>query len=160
MANNVYKRNAVLNAMVQKLREVEIGISFTMKHRFITRDPMGVENIGKLKPGESGVGIYDIDEEKTRNFGYTDATMTVVVEFYYMPKLGQTKSELLNVLLAEVIKALVTDQSLFNTSIKITDVSNNLDIDGIYDKIINGSITFHVTYRHALFDPTSNTINK
>jgi hypothetical protein len=77
--------------------------------------------------------------------GATNATMTVIVEFYYKPKLDDIKSEMLNVLLAEITKVLMLDQTISGTAINIEDISNNVDIDGIYDKIINGSITFHVT---------------
>ncbi len=76
-----------------------------------------------------------------------------------MTKTNQPKAEILNTLLSELTKALCEDQTTSNTTLKIEDVSNSIDIDGIYDKIINGSITFQVTYRHGLFDPTSNTLN-
>jgi hypothetical protein len=150
-----YRRNEVLEAMVEKIKAVQKGDDYNFSHRFVTRDPMGNENVGKLNYGESCVGIYDVAEEKQRNFGSTNATLTVIVEFYYKPFVnGDSKSEKLNLLLAEITKALMVDQTLDNTSLKLEDVENNLDIDGIYDKIVNGSITFKVIYRHGLFDPT------
>lgn len=151
-----YRRNDVIEAMVDKIRNIEANTpsGYSMSYRFVTRDPIGHENIGKLSPGQAMVGIYDISEEKERNFGSTNSTITVIVEFYYMPKVGQSKSEKLNIILAELTKALMEDQSLNNTALKLEDVANSIDIDGIYDKIVNGSITFQVIYRHGLFDPT------
>ena len=149
-----YRRNDVVEAMVTTLQEVRSGSGYLMDYRIVTREPMTLDNISKLKPGETFVGVYDTSEEKERIFGATNATLTVIVEFYYMPKMGQSKAEKLNILLAEITKALVTDQTLSNTSFKIEDMANHIDIDGIYDKLINGSVTFHVTYRHGLFDPT------
>lgn len=151
-----YRRNEVINAMVAKLEAVTVGVDYSMAYRFITRDPIGTENIGKLNLGEIAVGVYDTAEEKERLFGATNATVTVIVEFYYKPKSVDGKSSILNIILAEVTKALMVDQTVSNTALRLEDVSNNIDIDGIYDKIINGSITFQVMYRHGLFDPTKN----
>jgi hypothetical protein len=156
-----YRRNDVLEAIVTKVTDIKLGdtVDFTFPYRFVTRDPIGHENIGKMVPGQAAVGVYDTAEEKFRNFGSTNAILTVVLEFYYMPKTGQGKSEKLNMILAELTKAICADQSLNGTALTVQDVSNNLDIDGIYDKIVNGSITFQVTYRHGLFDPTSTHCN-
>lgn len=153
-ANMSYRRDDVLEAMVAILSNVDVGSEYNYKYRFITRDPMGTENIGKLAGGEVCVGVYDTAEEKHRLLGATNAILTVVVEFYYVPKFGESKSQALNILLAEITKALMLDQTVSGTAIMIEDTSNHLDIDGIYDKIVNGSITFHVTYRHGTFDPT------
>lgn len=149
-----YRRNEVIDAMVAKLEAVIAGLDYTYTYRFVTRDPIGTENIGKLNLGEVAVGVYDTAEEKDRLFGATNATVTVIVEFYYKPKPSEGKSSSLNIILAEITKALMVDQTLSNTALRLEDVSNNIDIDGIYDKIINGSITFQVMYRHGLFDPT------
>lgn len=149
-----YRRDDVVEAMVAKLKAVTVGPEYTMQHRFVTRDPIGHENVDKLGFQESLVGVYDINEEKERSMNFTNARLTVVVEFYYKPKVGESKAKALNILLAEITKALMLDQTINNTAIIIEDVSNNIDIDGIYDKIINGSITFQVLYRHGRYDPT------
>lgn len=150
----IYRRNEVVKAMVNKIDAIEAGGSYSIGYRFVTRNPISLEHVGKLNIGEACAGVYDISEEKVRNFGSTNATLTIVVEFYYRARTNDDKSEKLNMMLADITKALMVDQTLDNTSLKLEDVANNIDIDGIYDKIINGSITFHVTYRHGLFDPT------
>lgn len=149
-----YRRNDVVIAMANKINSIEAGGEYAMSYRFVTRNPISYEHVAKLNVGEACVGVYDISEEKVRNFGSTNSTLTVVIEFYYRPRTNDDKSEKLNIILAELTKALMIDQTLNDTSLKLEDVANNIDIDGIYDKIINGSITFHVTYRHGLFDPT------
>lgn len=155
-----FARINVMQAMRDKISALQTGVDdYLFGYRFVTSDPLGAETIGKLTTGQAGVGVYDTHEEKHRVMGFTNATLTVVVEFYYMPKVGQSKSDKLNQILAELTKALTADQSLSGTSLKIEDVANSIDIDGIYDRIVNGSITFHVTYRHGLFDPTSTYLN-
>lgn len=149
-----YRRNKVVEAMVDKLKAITIGVDYSKQYRNVTRNPIGHENIDKLNFQETLVGVYDIGEEKTRSMNFTNATLTVVIEFYYKPKVGEDKSKALNILLAEITKALMLDQTLNNTSIMVEDTANNIDIDGIYDKIINGSITFQVLYRHGRYDPT------
>lgn len=149
-----YRRNEVVDAMVTAIETIAVGSEYSIAYRKVTRDPIANEHVDKLTGGEVMAGVYDIGEEKERNFGSTTANLTVVVEFYYKSKIGEGKSSRLNIILAELTKALTADQSLDGTSLMITDVSNNIDIDGIYDKIINGSITFHVKYRHGNFDPT------
>lgn len=151
---NEYRRNAVVEAMVNKLKNVTVGSDYTKAYREVTRNPIGHENVDKINFQETLVGVYDINEEKTRSMSYTNASLTVVVEFYYKPKIGEDKSKALNILLAEITKALMVDQTLNSNSIMVEDTSNNIDIDGIYDKIINGSITFQVLYRHGRYDPT------
>ena len=149
-----YRRDLVVEAICNKVKAIVVDSDYTLQYRFVTRDPMGIENVGKLKPGEAGVGVYDINEDKQRQFGLTTSTLTVVIEFYYSHKIGEVRSQKLNKILAELTRAITMDQTLNNTAIQVEDVSNNIDIDGIYDKIINGSITFHVKYRHGIFDPT------
>jgi hypothetical protein len=154
-----YARVNVMQAIRDKVSAITPGVDYAFGYRFVTSDPLGAENIGKLSVGQAGVGVYDTHEEKRRLMGFTNATLTVVVEFYYLPKVGQAKADMLNQILAELTKALTADQTLNGTALMIEDVSNSIDIDGIYDRIINGSITFHVTYRHGLFDPTSTYLN-
>jgi hypothetical protein len=149
-----YRRDNVVEAIVDKIEAITVDGDYTFSYRFVTRDPMGIENIGKLRTGEACVGVYDINEEKIRNLGATTSTLTVILEFYYFPKIGETKAAVLNRILAELIRAITLDHTLNNTALTIEDVANNIDIDGIYDKIINGSITFHVKYRHGIYDPT------
>jgi hypothetical protein len=149
-----YRRDLVVEAIVDKIQAITLDGDYTHIYRYVTRDPMGSDNIAKLRPGESCVGVYDINEEKLRQFGVTTATLTVIIEFYYMHKIGESKAQVLNRMLAELIRAITMDHTLNNTAINVEDIANNIDIDGIYDKIINGSITFHVKYRHGIYDPT------
>lgn len=148
------RRNELTDHIVNTIKEVTEGTEFTQEYRFVTRDPIDIGLCNKLAFGECAVGVYDTDEQKERGFGYTNSTLTVVVEFYYRPKVGQTKAAELNRILAELIKAVLSDYTQGGLALNSQDVSNDIDIDGIYDKIINGSITFEVMYRHGTFDPT------
>lgn len=151
----MYRRDEIANYIVERINTIEKDIdSYTQSYREVTRDPIDVSLCGKLNPGEAVVGVYDTTEEKTREFGSTRSNLTVIVEFYYRPKIGATKASELNRLLAELTRRVMTDYSQGGLALNTIELANDLDIDGIYDKIINGSITFEVTYRHGTFDPT------
>lgn len=150
------RRNDIAEYIKDSIASIVTGApdNYTQTYREVTRDPIDNSIVAKLQPGEACVGVYDTEEEKTRNFNSTNSKLTVVVEFYYKPKIGQTKAEELNRILAELTKRVAVDYSQGGLALNTEEVGNDLDIDGIYDKIINGSITFEVTYRHGLFDPT------
>lgn len=151
----MYRRNEIADNIVTNLETIEAGVDdYTISFRFVTRDPVDISLCNKLAPGEILAGVYDTDEEKSREFGSTRSHLKVVVEFYYRPKVGQSKASELNRILAETTKRVMLDYQQNGLALNTEEVSNDLDIDGIYDKIINGSITFEVTYRHGTFDPT------
>lgn len=149
------RRNELANYIVNRIETIVKDVDdYTQAYRFVTRDPVDIATVSKLSPGEAMVGVYDIGEEKQREFGSTRSVLTVIVEFYYKPKVGQMKAGELNRLLAELTKRVMTDYQQGGLALNTEEAGNELDIDGIYDKIINGSITFEVTYRHGTFDPT------
>lgn len=149
------RRDEIVNYIVDKVKATEKDVDgYTQSYRQVTRDPIDIELCQKLAPGEASVGVYDISEDKVRGFGFTNSTLTIVVEFYFRPKVGQTKASELNRILAELTKRVMSDYTQGGLALNTEEASNDLDIDGIYDKIINGSITFEVMYRHGTFDPT------
>lgn len=148
------RRNDLVNYIVEAIAGIEVDTDYTQSYRQVTRDPIDIAICSKLQPGDACVGVYDIAEEKKREFGSTRAFLTIVVEFFYKPKIGQTKSEELNRILVELTKLIMVDNNQGGLALLTEEVANHLDIDGVYDKIINGSITFEVIYRHGLFDPT------
>jgi len=151
----VSRRNELANYIVESINTIEADVDdYTQGYRFVIRDPVDNLVIQKLAPGEAMAGVYDTGEEKNREFGSTRSKLTIVVEFYYRPKIGASKADELNRLLAELTKRVMIDYTQGGLALNTEEVGNDLDIDGIYDKIINGSITFEVTYRHGTFDPT------
>lgn len=153
----MYRRNELVDYIVNRIKTIPLGDIddvYTHQYRDVIRDPIDLAQIQKLQVGEAMVGVYDTSEEKKREFGSTRATLTIVVEFYYRPKVNQSKAEYLNRILAELTKRVMTDYSQGSLALNTEEVGNDIDIDGIYDRIVNGSITFEVTYRHGTFDPT------
>jgi hypothetical protein len=67
--------------------------------------------------------------------------------------MGETKATALNRCLSNLQKLFLSDLSQGGYAINTQEVSNEIDIDGIYDKIVNGSIRLTVTYRHGFYDP-------
>jgi hypothetical protein len=148
-------RNQIVDYLVEKIQNITVDCStYTQDYRVVTRDPISDEHFRSFMPGEALVGVYDTAEEKTRYMSLTHCHLTIVLEFYYRPKIGQNASEELNRIMSELQYNVIHDYVQGGHAINTEEEGNQIDIDGIYDKIINGSITFRVTYRHALFDPT------
>jgi hypothetical protein len=148
-------RNTLVDYIVDKISAMNTP-DYTQGYRDVTRDPISQEHITKLAPGEACVGVYDIDEEKHISFSNSTCQLQLVLEFYYKPKVGQSKSRELNRLMGDLEACMRIDYGQGGNAINTIVLSNSIDIDGIYDKIINGSIKFEVTYRHGVYDPRIN----
>lgn len=141
--------------MVNNIKAIVAGVDgYTQSYRYVLRDAIDCDVQHKLEYGEAAVGVYEISEDKKRLFNLTECTLHIVIEFYYKPKIGQSHSAELNRILAELQKAMLEDYGQGGHALNTEETGNQIDIDGIYAKIINGSINFDVMYRHAMFDPT------
>lgn len=151
-ADKQTKRDALVEYIVEKIKAMSVP-EYTQGYRVVTRDPIAHEHGTKIQPGEAIIGVYDVGEEKTIMSSATNCQLEVVLEFYYKPKLGSSKSSDLNRLMGDLQYCMRKDYNQGGYAINTTEVSNNIDIDGIFDKIINGSIKFEVQYRHGVFNP-------
>ena len=146
-------RDNLVNSMVARVQSIEVGVDYDQAFRIVTRDPIANEHLANLKPGEAVAGVYEVGEEKTRLFNQTECNLHIVLEFYYKTKMGENKASALNRCMAVLEKLVLSDISQGGYAINTQEVSNEIDIDGIYDKIVNGSIRLTVTYRHGFYDP-------
>lgn len=146
-------RENLVNSMITRVQSISIGTDYDQDFRRVTRDPIANEHLSDLKAGEAVAGIYEIGEDKTRLFNQTECNLHIVVEFYYKSKMGEVKATALNRCMSNLQKLFLSDLSQGGYAINTQEVSNEIDIDGIYDKIVNGSIRLTVTYRHGFYDP-------
>lgn len=146
------KRDALVEYIVAKIAAMDT-VEYSQGYRVVTRDPISHDHGTKLQPGEAMVGVYDVGEEKTVLSSVTNCQLEVIIEFYYKPKLGSVKASDLNRLMGDLIYCMRRDYTQGGHAINTTELSNSIDIDGIFDKIINGSIKFEVQYRHGVFNP-------
>jgi hypothetical protein len=150
-------REAIIEYLVSTYTAIQSGVNnYTQSYRFVTRDPITQDQVERLGTNEAMVGVYELAESKTRLFNLSECKLTIMIEFYYRPNEFTSTSAASNLdrLMTELEKATLTDYTLGSKAINTEPMSNQIDIDGIYDKIVNGSITFEVTYRTAMFDPT------
>lgn len=145
-------RNTLVEYIVAKIQAMDDS-TYTQSYRIVTRDPISQEHLTKLQAGEAVVGVYEGDEDKEYLFSHTNVKLEIIIEFYYKPKLSEVKATELNRILADLIKVMRVDYSQGGNAVRTDEISNNIDIDGIYDKIVNGSIKFEVLYRHGVYDP-------
>lgn len=150
------RRNRVVDNLIATLKAAN-GNKY--EYRVVTRDPICEATVTKARPGEVLLGVYEINESKDYSFGYTTAMLEVIIEFYYKVKAEDNQEKqvtyVLNEILAQIIKDVMTDRQRGGEALNTEEVSNSLDIDGIYDKLVNGSATFTITYRHRISDPTT-----
>lgn len=155
-------RNDILDNIVERFDNIDVVLpTNTQKYKFVTREPMCEGMINALRPGEAAISLFEGEETNIQNnISTTTKDLTIVVELYYKTRPSDRDwktrkiSEKLNNLLAEVIKIVLSDRQCGNKSLNIYEVSNTLDVEGIYDDTVGLTATFSVHYRHALVDPT------
>lgn len=155
-------RNDIVNNIADRYLNIStLFPSLTYQYRFVTREPMCEGMIGSLRQGELALSIREDDEIKgPQQLSSTVANLSLTVEVYYKTTSSDRDwktrniSNKLNVMLAEVIKIMLSDRQCGNNALNIYEISNRLDIDGIYDDTVGLEATFSVQYRHAITDPT------
>jgi hypothetical protein len=117
--------------------------------------------IKTLRPGEAAITVMEGTESKSQiTLSSTTAELPVTIEVYYKTRSEdrdwktRNLSSKLNNILADVIKLMLSDRQSANNSLNIYEISNTLDIDGIYDDTVGLEATFLVQYRHKVTDPT------
>lgn len=155
-------RNDILNNIANRFTSISTNFpTVTQQYRYVTREPMCDGMIKNLRPGEAALVIMEGTETKTPiSLSSTTAELPMTIEVYYkttnQDRDWKTRnlSSKLNTILAEVIKIVLSDRQSGNNSLNIYEISNTLDVDGIYDDTVGLETTFLVQYRHRVTDPT------
>lgn len=155
-------RNDILNNIAERFEQAQSLFPLvTQGYRYVTREPMCEGMIKNLRPGESALVIMEGTETKTQlSLSSTNAELPMTIEVYYKTTTQdrdwktRNLSGKLNTILAEVIKIVLSDRQCGNNSLNVYEISNTLDVDGIYDDTVGLETTFLVQYRHRVTDPT------
>ena len=149
-------RNDILNNLVDRITDIPV-----IKHRYVTREPMCDGMINALQAGESAVVVTEGEEfADTQNFSATTKSLQVTVELYYKTKKSEQDwktralSTKLNEMLADTIKIIMSDRQCAQNALNTYEVSNTIDVDGIYDNCVGLTVTIEIQYRHKPDDPT------
>jgi len=113
------------------------------------------EDIGKLVAGKANaLGIYDTEETKTVRSNYvTECLLRVVFEFHLRIAPADRPSKQLGILLTDLERKVLEDQTLGGKAIDVVLLSNDKDIDGPYDRQVQGALFVNIRYRHKTTDP-------
>lgn len=128
----------------------------------VTREPLCEGDISKLRYGEAIMYVIEGEESKTKQFSATAASLEIIVEVYYKPTLAEKDKNFprisykMNEILAEVIKTVMENKQFNATALNTVEISNRIDIDGLYSETVNLEAIFLVTYRHGVKDPSVN----
>jgi|GEM_PF-4705010 len=101
------------------------------------------------------VGVYDVGEEKTAEIGRYRSILSVRIEFFYRPNIGDEPSTELNRLLLDIQRVMRVDHTCGGLTYNVLEVENELDISGPADRLVAGIIEYRVDYKHLLDDPRS-----
>lgn len=112
------------------------------------------ETIEKLAVGKLAMlGVYDGPERVDEKFPLTHKVMRVTLEFHIRIDSGQTASARLNEVLGDIQRHLYRDRTLGGLVVDMREVENTLDIEYLYDKVVQGALFLDVSYRHKTGDP-------
>jgi hypothetical protein len=118
----------------------------------VTREPL---NAVRVKQNEASIGVYDIKEKKSARTGCTYADLTILFEFFYRRKLGDTPGTELATLVSAIEREVCADQNFGGLTLDVNLVASELDLETVTDKLASGVATFVATYRHKTGDPFS-----
>ncbi len=155
-------RNIICDNIINRFVKPTIDYPWSSQdYKYSTREPMCQGMIDSLRPGEAAIVLHEGTESVSyKQLSCTTKELPVTLELYYKTRPSERHWETrkisgkLNSLLGEVLKIVLSDPQCENNALKIDEISNTLDVDGIYDDTIGFEATFLVQYRHAIADPT------
>lgn len=155
-------RNDIIDNIADRFTNISsLFPTVTQQYRYVTREPMCEGMIKALRPGEAALVLMEGTETKTQiSLSSTNAELPLSIEVYYkttnQDRDWKTRnlSAKLNTILAEIVKIVLSDRQCGNNSLNVYEISNTLDVDGIYDDTVGLETTFLVQYRHRVTDPT------
>lgn len=115
----------------------------------VTRTPIPAN----LDGFNAAIGIFDPSEVKRAQMGHNVCLLTVITEFSEKARLGEDAATRLNLLLADVQSTMRADIYCGGLTLNIEEVRNEIDVEGVASKMLNGMVEWTVTYRHRASDP-------
>lgn len=150
-------RNRIMEHLKERFEGIEAGIDdYTVTWNTIARRPLSdIE----MQTGDA-LALIDRGEAKSEEIGYMRSVMEVLTEFWIRVDFEEDPSVRLNEVLGEVqrtmrsdINSTVTTVPLCQLTINITEVRNELDVEGPGDNLVGGVVAWEVVYRHQSNDP-------
>ncbi len=154
MADSI--REQIMDSLVTRFNAVTDGIDeHEVTWNMVSRFPL---NASQIKEGNV-LFVMDSEESKIPEINFMRCSLTVITEFWYRVKVGDNAATEGNRLLAEVQKTMrqdiyTKDIDSSGLTLNIVELRNEIDVDSISDRLINGIVYWQVQYRHAINNPT------
>ncbi len=159
------RRERIMVEVCRRLRTMEKGAPASDPYDttlgVVTR---GAPLEGLHKTVQCAAAVIDADEVKTPKINQMDSAIRVVIEFFVWVESGDTPSTASNRVMADIQRRLREDLKLTEPddgrpledrelSNNVTEINNQLFIDGISDTQVTGAVTWNITYKHDINDP-------
>lgn len=152
MAGTVPVRERIMQTLTTKMENMQAIVGSGVLWDVVTREPL---NARRVKQNEASVGLYDVRERKSAKVGVTMCELTIMVEFFYRLKLGDTPGSELSTLVSAIEREVCIDQNFGGLTLDVNLTGSELDLETVTDKLASGVATFVAVYRHKTGDPFS-----
>lgn len=146
-------RDRILEHLKGRFEAIQQGVDEhvltwnTVERRVLTATEQQVGN---------ALAILSPAETKEEEVGYMRATLTVVTEFWVRSFLGEGLDAQATIILSEVYRTMREDiyctvvpgDPNTQLTLNITEVRNEIDVEGVADGTIGGIIEWSILYRH------------
>jgi hypothetical protein len=144
-------REQILVHLMERFKQVVKNIDgHSVTWSSVYRSPIPSSEITR----NSVISIIEEGETKRPRISVMDCDLTISTEFWYKMKLGDVPSMEANRLLSDIQLTMRSDISCNNLAYNLVEISNSIDIDSMTDRLINGVITWVISYRHNVDNPT------
>lgn len=146
-------RERILRQIKAELENM--GTDYPFEWSYVTRADLDTREYGKART----IAILDTAETKTPRIGHTEASLTVILQWTGTLDRGDDPSAKANEVLGAVYRrlrenwTLVEDGTGIQLALDLNEQSNTLDIADARDRMIGGTNTIQVVYRHSRDDP-------
>lgn len=143
-------RQQIINHLCERFRNISAGEDdYRIGWDVVSTVPLSKE---ETRQGFA-IGIYDTSENNQDEIGYQQKIMNVVFEFHADTLEGISGDKYARLLLAEIERAIGSDIQMGGLAVDAQEQGNELDVEGVNDKVVSGVVIYQVRYRHVVGDP-------
>jgi hypothetical protein len=149
-------RERIMQSLVKRFEDMVAGINdYSTTWTMVSRVPL---NSSQIKEGNI-LCVMDTEESKVAEINFMRCSLVVITEFWYRIRTGDNAATEANRMMTDIQRAMrsdiyTTDIESSGLTLNIVESRNQLDIDSVSDRLINGLVYWQVQYRHSKDNPT------